>query len=386
MYPIPPVNAQEVIRITGIISNGTHENTPLSGIKTDLDIFYLGNNLETISSITDDTATFVFEAVPAGSGYGYIISTNYQGATYKYESDYPIQDDQINLKIYDSSNDMESISISSYTIIVTGTDVRTQSIKAMGLVGINNAGVHTFIPKMDQPGKMDFLRFPLPEFVSDLDVQSNLRGGQILQVDLGFAITTPVPPGSHEVAYTFTSSYQNGEFLFDHAVPFGTNRFRVLIPNEMGSIKSQELQPMKPVVLGDKEYQGLESSELSPGSTLLLEFYNLPEPTLWQKTQRFINSVSIGQWGIPISMTLILAFCYIAVLFRIRMIRSQKSEYSNQYQPEESLIEQIVELEQNFLNREIGSTEYKESRKILIEKILNFRRITKITEGFVDNK
>lgn len=386
IHSVSPISAQEIISIEGIISNGTNENIPLSGIKIDLDIFHFGNNLETVSSTTDDAATFMFEAVPAGNGYGYIISTNYQGATYKYESDYPIQDGQINLKIYDSSNDMQKISMPSYTIIVTGTDVKTQSIKAMGLVGVSNAGVHTFIPKMNQPGNMDFLRFTLPEFVSDLDVQSNLRGGEILQVDLGFAITTPVPPGSHELAYTFTSSYQNGEFLFDHALPFGTQRFRVLIPEDMGRVKSQALQPMQRVVIGDKEYQGLESSALSPGSKLLLEFYGLPQPTLWQKTQRFIDNLSIKKWSVPISMSLILAFFYIAVLFRIRTMRLKTSDYSTHLQSEDSLIEEIAKLEQKFLNQEIDSAEYEELRKILIGEILYFRRISEVSKNFADNK
>ena len=203
-------------------------------IKTDLDIFYLGNNLETISSITDDTATFVFEAVPAGSGYGYIISTNYQGTTYKYESDYPINTESVVISIYNSSNaNFQDISILSQTLVVTAADPTTEQIQAIGLVELENSGSLTFLPNMAEAAKMEFLRFSLPENVTDLDVQSSLRGGQILQVGLGFAITTPIPPGKHELAYTFTSPYLDGNFSFKHSLPIGTNNFKILIPKNI---------------------------------------------------------------------------------------------------------------------------------------------------------
>ena len=363
--------AQEpiVIPISGFIENQSSNANESDNLDIVLNVFKLGENIDTLITNTNADGSFNFAEVPGGIGFGYIITVEHDGVTYKYESDYPIKTDSVVIQIYDSSNtNFQSISIISHTLVITGTDTATEQIQTLGLVELENSGSLTFIPNMAEASKMEFLRFSLPEDVIDLDVQSSLRGGQILQVGLGFAITTPIPPGKHELAYTFTSPYTNGNFSFQQSLPIGANSFKILIPRNIGLVTADGLTTMQDITLGDKEYNGKEISNLLAGTKVDVLFYNLPQPSLLQKIQKGLKSGSLSKWLAPTAMAIILALFFLSVVYQLR--RSKNGLPTElQRKNQEDLLDSIAHLEEQLSRGAISHDQYIETRRQFLEQL-----------------
>ena len=367
---IPPARAQEAITIEGQLENGTADAEVPQGLTIALDVFRLGENLETKEAVADAEGHFVFQGVPGGQGYGYIISTKYAGGVYSYESDYPLPPEPVDLVIYESTSSGEAIKVRSHTLVVNAADSDTGFMNALELVGLENIGDRTFVPDIAQAGQMDMLRFSLPSTVRDLDVQSSLRGGQILQVDLGFAMTTAVPPGTHEIAYTYLSSYKSGKLTFAHALPFGADTFCVLLIQGLGQVTAIGLEDVERLVLGERDYQRLEAHDLNAGARVTLEFTGLPEPSLWQRWQYAVSGEDFLRVVIPWSFGLALLALLAYVLFRKRETSRAAAEDLGQHP---ALTEAIARLDDRFQQRELGKQEYLQRRREMKGQILGWR-------------
>ena len=368
--PPPSTHAQESITIEGQLENGTSgAEVPPEQIVT-LSVFNLGDNPETRESAADADGRFSFEGVPGDEGYGYIISTEYAGAVYTYESDYPLTTEAVGLTIYESTNSGGAIEVRSHTLVVNNADPDTQLMNALELIALENTGDRTFVPDITQPGIMDLLRFSLPSTAVDLDVLTSMRGGQILQVDRGFAITTPVPPGAYEIAYTFRTSYWDGKLSFDHALPFGADTFRVLLLHDLGQVTGGGLQEMERLILGEQGYQRIEGEALDAGARIELDFTGLPQPSLWQHWQDIVSSEGFLGAVIPgtLGMGLLALLAY--VLYRKGSLLS-KAEQTSGPDQHPAIIETIARLDGRFQQGEIGKQEYLQLRGELKGQILD---------------
>ena len=360
------------IPISGFVENQSSHANESDDLSVVLNVFELGENIDTLTTNTNTDGSFYFDGVPGGIGFGYIITVEHDGVTYKYESDYPIKTDSVVIQIYNSSNtNFQNISIISHTLVITAADPSIEQIQTIGLVELENVGSLTFIPNMTEASKMEFLRFSLPENVIDLDVQSSLRGGQILQVGLGFAITTPIPPGKHELAYTFTSPYMDGTFQFQQSLPIGADSFKILIPKSIGLVTADGLTTMKDITLGEKEYNGKEISNLPTGTKVDVLFYNLPEPSLLQKVQNGLKSGSLSKWLAPTVMATILALFFLSVVYQLRRNKNGlQTEWQSKGQ--EDLLDSVVYLEEQLARNEISYDHYIETRKQLLEQLSSY--------------
>lgn len=360
------------IPISGFVENQSSHANESDDLSVVLNVFELGENIDTLTTNTSTDGSFYFDGVPGGIGFGYIITVEHDGVTYKYESDYPIKTDSVVIQIYNSSNtNFQNISIISHTLVITAADPSIEQIQTIGLVELENVGSLTFMPNMTEASKMEFLRFSLPEDVIDLDVQSSLRGGQILQVGLGFAITTPIPPGKHELAYTFTSPYIDGTFQFQQSLPIGVDSFKILIPKSIGLVTADGLTTMKDITLGEKEYNGKEISNLPAGTKVDVLFYNLPEPSLLQKVQNGLKSGSLSKWLAPTVMATILALFFLSVVYQLR--RNKKGLQTEwQSKGQEDLLDSVVYLEEQLARNEISYDHYIETRKQLLEQLSSY--------------
>ena len=363
-------NAQESISIAGELQNGTTGAEIPPKLTVTLNVFNLGDNLSSRESAADAQGRFSFEGVPAGDGFGYIISTDYAGAVYVYESDYPLPSEPVVLTIYESTTSGEALIVNSHSLVVNAADPDTGLMNVLELVGLENTGDRTFVPDITQPARMDLLRFSLPSTVTNLDVQTSMRGGQILQVDLGFAITTPVPPGAYEIAYTFRAEYSDGKLTFNHAFPFGAATFRVLLLNNLGQATGDGLEEMDRLILGERDYQLLEANDLGVGARIELDFTGLPEPSLWQQWQNTVSRESFLTAVIPgaFGMALLALLAYVLVRKRSSS-RVAIEETAGLGQPA-SLIEAIACLDNQFQQRELGKQEYLQRRSELKGQIL----------------
>jgi hypothetical protein len=217
---------------------------------------------------------------------------------------------------------------------------------------------------------MDLLRFSLPAAATNLDVQSSLRGGQILQVDLGFAMTSPVQPGTHEIAYTYFSPYKGGKLTFAHALPFGADTFQVLFIEGLGNVTSSGLDEMELLILEQRVYQRLEAHDLSVDASITLDFTGLPEPSLGQRWWDAATGEDFLKVAIPgaFGMALLALLAYLLLCRREPLTATAGGP--GQHHP---LTEAIARLDDRFQQREIGKQEYIHRRRELKSQILGWR-------------
>ncbi len=361
--------AQVTTDIEGRVVNGTAGEEAPFGLTVTLSVFRLGDLQDTRETVTGANGGFAFIDVPGGEGHGYILSAEFGGIVYTYERDYPLPEEPVSLMIYESTDSRDSISVSSHSLVVGGVDPDSQTVEILELVGLENSGDRSFLADLSQAqaGQMAFLRFTLPTTVTDLDVQSSMRGGTILQVDRGFAMTTPVKPGEHEIAYSFRTSYSAGRLTFDHGLPFGAAAFRVLLPEGVGRVSSQELQEMEPLTLGDRTYQGLEGNDLQAGARVVLNFTDLPQPSLLARVRAAATDDAFVLVSIPIALG-----AWLLALLGYVLLRSGRpaSAAAGVQADRAAVISSIALLDDRFRNGEIERQEYLRERWELKDRLL----------------
>ena len=361
--------AQVTTDIEGRVVNGTAGEEAPFGLTVTLSVFRLGDLQETLETVTGADGGFALSDVPGGEGHGYILSAEFGGIVYTYERDYPLPEEPVSLMIYESTDSRDSISVSSHSLVVGGVDPDSQTVEILELVGLENSGDRSFLADLSQAqaGQMAFLRFSLPTTVTDLDVQSSMRGGTILQVDRGFAMTTPVKPGEHEIAYSFRTSYSAGRLTFDHGLPFGAAAFRVLLPEGVGRVSSQELQEMEPLTLGDRTYQGLEGNDLQAGARVVLNFTDLPQPSLLARVRSAATDDAFVLVSIPIALG-----AWLLALLGYVLLRSGRpaSAAAGVQADRAAVISSIALLDDRFRNGEIERQEYLRERWELKDRLL----------------
>ena len=164
-------------------------------------------------------------------------------------------------------------------LILTEVDPHEQMITAAIFVNLSNESDRTLLPDLTNvgPGRFSFLRFSLPPLAEELDVQSDLIGGQIIPTGSGFAMTAPVTPGEHNISYSFRFPYQGNALSYKQSLLQGADVFQVLIPQRLSEIQVGTLEPMHGSLnAAGAFYLVWERADLAPGQGVEVELANLP--------------------------------------------------------------------------------------------------------------
>ncbi len=253
-----------------------------------------------IEAVTDPEGSFRFDEVPYDAGTAYGVSVTYQDAFYGTDLDVSTwPPEPFELTVYDSDSDDGSLSVSTASILFAGADPDTRMVSALEIMSLVNTGDRAYVPG---PGVMDLVRFGLPSGARGLLVETTLPGADYIQVDRGFALVAGVPPGSHEVMYSYEFPYTGSEASFDRAVRYGAESLRVMTPEETMGLASVSLGGARTVSIGETRYRLLEASGLAPGTPISVTLSGLPQPGwglgFWQRG-RF-------EYAAPVSLVLLM--------------------------------------------------------------------------------
>jgi hypothetical protein len=364
------VHAQDTIDIEGRVQNGTAGKETPPGLTITLQVFSSGQLMDTRETVGDDQGVFLFEGVEGGDSIGYIISARYAEVPYFYESDYPLPPGPVELIVYEGDGSIDAIVTTVYTLIVDRIDSTSRVVGVSELVGLTNIDDRTFVPDISDAGSMDFLRFSLPLNTTGLEVQSDMQGGQLIFVAQGFALTTPVTPGIHEIRYSYLSPYQDGKMTFTHSFPYGADTFRVLLSQGLGRVSGTGLQEVEPLVFGDAAYWQLETHGLEVGARVTLEFTGLAQPSWWQRFRDALPGGNLTKWALSGTFGLVLVALLAHVLIGRRPWLGAAPVILEGAGQHHDIIEAMARLDDRFQRRELGMDEYLQQRRELRERIL----------------
>ena len=117
-------------------------------------------------------------------------------------------DDQyeVDIVVHDRAFTPEDISIIDYSIMIPHLSPESDVISILGLISFENIGNKTFYADLSDPNLsgLNLLRFSLPENFENLSVDSDLPPGNVMQIPTGFALSNPVPPGQHQILFSYS--------------------------------------------------------------------------------------------------------------------------------------------------------------------------------------
>ena len=356
--------------ISGEVVNGTPGGELPAGRLVVLHILMQDGNQDFRSASTDANGAFSFPDVPIAEVLGYLLVATHQGVDYTLEILPGEALTGLELEIFETTTSIDAVGIVLDSVMIADWDVPDRTLSVLELVQLENYGNETFVPDLAQPANMAFLRFALPSNARDLQVQTQLPEGQVLQVDRGFAVTTAVPPGQHGMAFTYTVPYQGDRLDFSRRFSLGAQAFRLLIPVDLGSTTSSALSSGSNARIGDTDFRVLQAEDVPLGGTVDIQLENLPQPSLLSTA---VNSLgqSTAIWVVPITLVLGLAGLLVIGIIRRSGVPSVAGNSAVEgASTKDELIGAIVELDNRLERNEVTEQEHKLQRQILKARLL----------------
>lgn len=276
---------------------------------------------DSVRTITDAQGKFRFDGIAVYPGVTYAVSVRYQDALYGEqvslrEGDPP----PLTIRVYDAAYDMDAIRVGASSLLFAGADRATQTIAALEIVKVVNDSDHTFVP--GNQGPMSLLRFGLPPGADGLQVDTRLLGADIVQVDRGFAVLGSVPPGTHDIMFTYRFPYEGGETEFTKSFPFGADSLRVLSPDEVLRLSHADFGAPEPVSIGERAYQLIETADVARGERVSLRLSGLPSATLGDRISGALSSARY-EYAAPVALGAFLAALIPFAIWRRRRQAAQ---------------------------------------------------------------
>lgn len=320
---------------------------------------------------TDAEGRFEFEPLVPEPTTIYGVSIRYGGALYGQDLD--LADGNIPppmlIELYEPSSDISELSAATVSILFAAADKGAQRIAAMEIVTLINNSDRAFVPGTEP---MNLVRFGLPADAIGLSVDTRILGADFAQVDRGFAILGSIPPGNHEILYTYEFPYESDSFTFTKNLRYGANSLRILSPEGVLDLSGAGLGELEQVEIGERPYQLIHVDHVDRGDEITIQLTGLPIASLQEKIIRNIPDFRV-ELVAPIVLGVLLLGVVAFAIWRRR--RSDGLKDLNSILENESDVEQqtlmgmIEELERTFRSGDINERDYMRRRRVLESRL-----------------
>ena len=367
------VYAQSTDTLAVQLENGTLSDEGLvQGIDVTLHIIDQQNGAVLASGTADTYGRVDFNDIPIIDDASYLIVAEYQGVSYHKLLNVTDLGKSHTLTVYGTTDLFDEILIEEQSVIVGSADSTNRLLTVYERVTMVNYGDRTFVPDFDQPQNMQFLRFSLPRGADNLQVETTFEQGEIMTVDKGFALTSRVAPGSYLIDYIYTVPYSNTALELNRSFTNKTDIFRVLIPAELGALGSVSGIVPSRVLIQGREFDLIETSNISTGTKLNLVFNKLPQPTLLENMKAYFDRVS--QLGLVLGLITSLLLFSLGIFAFGRIRRDGRT--SRDIEPvlsdiaDRLLLQEIVQLEILYRDQKIEWRKYRKDRQEIKLKLV----------------
>jgi len=373
----PAILAQEATTVRGQVINGTAD----AEIPEALSVLMLitgadGRLAGTGQANADSDGDFVFENVQVEDGSTYTVSVDHLGVFYGTSLTHDNLAEELTLTVYETTRDASVIHVERQVMVIAAVDKDNQSVSAIEFVRLVNPSDRTLLPDLTNLEQISFLRFALPPNPAELNVQSNLPGGDIVSIGTGFALTSPVVPGAHSIDFSYVFPYEEDTVSYRQSLVQGAGIFQVLMPETFPDMAVSNLTSVDPVNIQDTSYRAYEVRDLPQGQGLQVEITGLPLPGA---LTRFSNTITGGRfWQIAIPSALGVTLAFILLWGLIRGYRPNsgvdgQSMASAALDPAEraSVVRAVAALDLQYQEGHIPESDYRAQRQGLLNRILS---------------
>ena len=370
--------AQEsgIVTVTGSVVNGTDG----ASLPEELEVFLLVIDedeeaiVERVSTIVDSDGDFAIDAPALGAGQFYrVVADDGVYTPYK-DITNPNGEPPPTLTVFDRTTALDDIAIDSYGVVFPVIDPAARTIAVLAAVSLMNKGDKVFVADLADPALtgLKLLRFNLPEGYAALNVESDLPSGNVMEINTGFALSNPVPPGEWDLVISYTASYEQNTFSYPFRLPFGAQQVSFLIPEGQGKLTGLDLERVDTVVLNETTYVQYEGTDYARGTQLDVVITGLPNPGFDSQLLDFFRSTQF-QIALAITVGLMLAGGLAAYM----IVRRPASDDGDPMQNPASvsldrtaIVAAIADLDRRHDAGEIDESSYIEERRRLMQSAI----------------
>ena len=315
-----------------------------------------------IRTLTDTAGEFKIENILTSNSL-ILINFSYDNIDYSQPAELTDSAEKIQIKVYEQKSDYSEISIKSQSMIIVDVDPSNEILSIMEMVNIHNPTQYTIVP--DSESVMSLLRFSLPEQYFDLDIQSSLPIGNAIEVNKGFGMTNPIPPGTNEVIYSYRIIYDKKPYQINRKVSYPIDNLLVLIPDGIGSINnsSSAFKVQGIANIGSRNYNQYEFGDFVNAETIDIIFDDLPSIGIFKKLIQHLGNNPLTFIPIALGIITIAALIIYVVLSRHKSLSTMS---------ENDILSMIANLDNTYQNGDINETIYLNKRahlkNILLDK------------------
>ena len=335
------------------------------------------SRVETSTALTDEDGAFRVEMPMLEDVNSYVVSLSYEGAIYGRPLAFDELEEPVEITVYESTTDLSVLEVNSAALVLRPLESEGM-LTGSEVVSLVNTSDRTFIPDLTGPamGQMNFMRFSLPPGATNLRLESDLAGGDVIDVGPGFAVTASVPPGDHLVGFSYTAPYDGDSLEFTRTAHMATADFHLLLPEDLAQVQSDTLTAGEDrVVLGDDLFQAWRAGPLDAATRVRMEFSGLPQPPWHERLSGVVLEGSVPQLFLASLLGLALVGALVYSLFRavpahrLRAVPLASPGASTGQRAEECL-RQLAELDEALERGEIDADEYVGEREPLKAALL----------------
>ena len=363
-YGMESVSAQvQTLTVEGKISNATAGGSEVAGLLVTLHRISIFGPDDLLTT-SGENGEFRFYDVEFDPELSYGVSVRYQEAIYG--TDIDLSSGSLNsvmITVFDSTIDDGVISASSASLLFASVDRTDQTISALEILRLKNSSDRAYVPG-NEP--MQLLRFGLPVGATNLQLDTRLIGADFAQVDLGFALFASVPPGEHEIMFSYDFPFPGDEFTLEKSYRYGADIIRVLAPMETVAIRSDHLGPVDSVTIGERPYQIIESGGIERGERITVQLGGLPVATATDRVSRNLDSIRL-EYAAPAALaTLMIGLVVYGGFWKRRRSNGEAPAASSEHVAERETIHQMIaELQETFEQGSLREDDYRRRLAIL---------------------
>ena len=369
----------DAITISGKVVNGTEGSSP----PEEVTVFALvidGNAeaiVERVETLTDADGSFSLNTPIADDEQFYRVVVD-DGVYTPYIDILPEDAQQdVVLTVFDRTDSLDDISVTTYSMVIPVIDEANGVIGVLSAVNLVNSGDEVYVADLTDPALtgLKLLRFNLPVGYQELTVESDLPSGNVLEINTGFAISNPVPPGEYSMVISYSAPFQDGEFEYPLRLPFGADSISILLPEESGQVSGSGLTDSENITIGDVRYTKYDGADYERGAEVGVLISGLPKPGISDQFLDFLDSTQF-QVAIVASVAFVLIAVMIYVALIVRRKNTGESEpgfptRNDQSAARSDIIRSIADLDEMRELGKIDEDEYLVQRQRLVQQAIN---------------
>ncbi len=362
-------HAQSQLRtVEGVVQNATSGGSKVSEQAVTLHRV-TATGFDDLTTTTDGTGAFTFADFEYNPAMSYGVSVRYQDAIYGTDLDLSGgSPGPVVLTVYDGTSDDGIVSAGSASLLLADADPTDQTLGALEIIRLVNRSDRTYVPG---EGIMELLRFGLPPGASDLVLDTPLIGADYVQVDRGFALLASVPPGEHEVMFSYRFPYEASQFTLQKTYRYGADTVRLLAPEEVLSISSPSLGPPNPVTIGERQYQVVESEGLTRGAEVAIDLGGLPMASTGQQIGNRLPDLRFEYTATAILVALMVGLLIYGAVWKTDRSSRSETEHpdgeSSELQDDERVVigQMIGDLTASYKAGQLTEPDYRQRLRVL---------------------